>query len=142
MVRFHLHCDAGHHFDAWFRSNNDFEQQRVENWLSCPQCESTIIDKALMTPAIATEPKKEKMVSNALSPQERELLKKWHEFSKKIRKDGDYVGENFAQEARKIHYGEAKERPIYGEANNDEIKSMLEEGIDLLPLPLLPKKSN
>ncbi|UXM95550.1 DUF1178 family protein [Bartonella sp. HY329] len=142
MIRFNLHCDGGHHFDAWFRSNDDFDLQCAKGWVSCPQCESIKIAKDLMAPAISTSRKKEKMVGNALSSQERDFIAQWRKVSEKIREEGDYVGEKFAEEARKIHYGEAIERTIYGEADGDEVKSLVEEGIELLPLPTLPEKKN
>jgi len=141
VIHFSLCCDHAHHFDGWFRSNEDYEKQRAAGLVSCPICGSTKVDKALMTPALATSTKKP---TTAAPDQERErdFWQKWQEITRHIRKNADYVGKDFAELARKIHFGEVKPRPIYGEAGAQEITRLTEEGIDILPLLPLPEDQN
>lgn len=141
MIRFSLHCDHGHEFEGWFRDNADFDRQTERKLVSCPVCNSLDVKKALMAPAVSTSRGKEKLAT-AMVDEQKQMLEQIRELSRQVRENADYVGDKFADEARKIHYGEAEERGIYGEATRDDVHSLLDEGIDILPLPALPEDNN
>jgi hypothetical protein len=141
MIRFNLVCDAGHEFDGWFRSNDDFEAQQKRGLVSCPTCHSAKVGKALMAPAVSTGRKQEK-IALAVGAEQRQMLTKLKEMADQVRQNADYVGEKFADEARKIHFGEVERRGIYGEASVEEVKSLAEDGVDFMPLPTFPDEHN
>jgi hypothetical protein len=137
MIRFSLHCAQDHEFEGWFRSNDDFDTQSKKHLVTCPVCGSHKVEKALMAPSVTTARQKEKMAV-AMSKMVNELK----DVARKVRENADYVGADFAEEARKIHFGEAEQRGIYGEASGDEVKSLLEDGVDIMPLPTFPEDHN
>jgi len=141
MIRFSLVCDAGHEFDGWFRSNDDYEGQHKRGLVSCPTCHSAKVGKALMAPAVSTGRKQEK-IALAVGAEQRQMLTKLKEMADQVRQNADYVGDKFADEARKIHFGEVERRGIYGEASVEEVKSLAEDGVDFMPLPTLPDDHN
>lgn len=94
-----------------------------------------------MAPAVTTGRTKEK-ISAAMGEAQRKLLDEMRELSRKVKENADYVGDRFAEEARKIHHGETAERGIYGEATQDEITSLVEDGVEIMPLPVLPEDYN
>ena len=141
MIRFSLHCDQSHDFEGWFRNNEDFESQTARDLVQCPMCHSAKVSKALMAPAVTTGRTKEK-ISAAMGEAQRKLLDEMRELSRKVKENADYVGDRFADEARKIHHGETAERGIYGEATQDEITSLVEDGVEIMPLPVLPEDYN
>jgi len=144
VIHFNLCCAHNHRFDGWFRSNEDFEKQRESGLIACPICGATKVEKALMTPALVNQANqdKEDKVPSLTQGEERALWQQWRQFARQIRENADYVGKDFAEQARKIHFGEVKPRPIYGEAQRTEIVSLLEDGIEVVPLPPLPEKQN
>ncbi len=142
MIRFSLHCDNAHEFDAWFRSNEDFDEQKKSGLLSCPFCHSTSIEKQLMAPAVSTARKREQQVGLGLEAEQQKMLSALREVTKKVRKEAEYVGDRFAEEARRIHFKEVEERAIYGEASVKEVSSLVEDGISVVPLPSLPEDEN
>ena len=148
MIRFALTCDEGHNFDAWFSSGESYNEQIEAGAIRCPTCGSAEVRKALMAPAVlrgkgktegAQGPKRDKSGGEVEQRQTFAFLKGLREHLKANAED---VGKNFPEEARKIHYGEAEERNIYGEATLEEAKSLNEEGIPALPLPPLPEEHN
>lgn len=141
MISFALTCESAHDFEGWFRSNEDFETQQKRKLVGCPVCGSHRIEKALMAPAVSTGRKQEK-IALAMSLQQREALAQLKALSEKIRENADYVGDKFADEARKIHFGETDARGIYGEATLDEAKSLAEDGVDFMPIPVFPEDRN
>ncbi len=141
MIRFSLHCDGGHDFEGWFRDNADFDRQSAQKLVACPVCNSLQVGKALMAPAVSISRGKEKMAL-ALGETQKKMLEDMRELSRKLRENADYVGDKFAEEARKIHFGEADARGIYGEASRDEVHALVEDGVDVLPLPLFPEDKN
>lgn len=142
MIRFSLHCDNAHEFDAWFRSNEDFDGQKKSGLLSCPFCHSTSIEKQLMAPAVSTARKREQQVGLGLEDEQQKMLSALREVTKKVRKEAEYVGDRFAEEARRIHFKEVEERAIYGEASVKQVSSLVEDGISVVPLPSLPEDEN
>ena len=134
MIRFSLICDQDHEFDAWFRSNDDFDRQKKRGFVDCPTCGSKKVGKALMAPAVSTGRKKEK-IALAMNEMQKKAMAEIKALSEKIRENADYVGDKFAEEARKIHYGEVPDRQIYGEASQREAQELVEEGVDVALLP-------
>lgn len=141
MIRFSLHCDKSHDFEGWFRDNADFDTQSKRGLVECPVCASKNVEKSLMAPAVSTGRKKETMALAANAEQKR-MMAEIKALADKMKENSDYVGDRFAQEARKIHFGEAEARGIYGEANLDDVKSLAEDGVPFLPIPVLPEDRN
>ena len=161
MIRYALHCDRNHEFESWFQSSSAYESQVKRKLVTCPICGSAKVDKAIMAPRIVGKkgrgraaPPPESTTATAtpeaapsgptslMMAQERELRAKLKELRDHIVKNADNVGERFANEARAMHYGDKEHRPIYGEASPDEAKSLIDEGIDVSPLPTLPEDRN
>jgi len=141
MIRYGLICDKEHEFEAWFRSGEDFEAQKSRKLVSCPECGSHEVQKALMAPAVSTSRKKTQ-IALAMNEEQKRALAQLKELTQKIRENSDYVGDKFAEEARKIHFGEAEARGIHGEATPEEVKSLAEDGVDFMPLPVFPEDRN
>lgn len=141
MIRFSLVCDREHGFEAWFRNGEDYDTQRRRGLVACPECGSSKVDKALMAPAVASG-RKEQRVALAMSEEQRKLLARLKTVTDKLRESADYVGDRFAEEARKIHFGETEARGIYGEATLEEAKGLIEDGVAVLPMPRLPDERN
>jgi hypothetical protein len=141
VIRFSLSCDHDHEFEGWFRNNDDFETQQKRGFVECPACGSHKVEKALMAPAVSTGRKKEK-VALAMNAQQQAAMAQLKELSKKMRENADYVGDKFAEEARKIHFGEADARGIYGEATPEEARGLAEDGVEFLPIPVFPEDRN
>ena len=141
MIRFSLACDRDHVFEAWFRNNDDFDRQKKRGFVECPSCGSRDIDKALMAPAVSTGRKREK-IALAMSEEQRQAMAQIKALSEKIRESAEHVGDRFAEEARKIHFGETEARGIYGEATPEEARSLAEDGVGFMPLPVFPDDRN
>ena len=141
MIRFSLHCENEHDFDGWFRSSDDFETQKKRGLVACPSCHSSKVEKALMAPAVSTARKSEKVALVANEAQ-RQMMAMMKDMAQKVRENADYVGDKFAEEARKIHFGEADARGIYGEATVEEARELAEDGVEFMPLPVLPEDRN
>ena len=161
MIRYNLRCEKGHAFESWFQSSAAYESQEKRRLVSCPVCGSDKIEKAIMAPRIvgkkgrergepapvpATPAPAEAPAVAASTPlmmaQERELRAKLKELRDHIVKNADNVGERFPNEARKMHYGDIEHRPIYGEASPDEARALIDEGVEVSPLPVLPEDRN
>ncbi len=142
MIRFDLHCDKEHGFEAWFSSNADFDKQSAAGLISCPQCGSSKVEKALMAPSVSTARKKEATTKLAMNNAQQAAMDQLRQAVKTIRENSEDVGERFPEEARKIHYGESEERGIIGQAKPDEVKELVEEGVGIAPLPDLPEDKN
>ncbi|WP_048645136.1 DUF1178 family protein [Nitratireductor soli] len=141
MISFNLICEHAHPFEAWFRNSADFDSQKERLLVACPQCGSHSVEKALMAPAVSTSRRKAQ-VALALGEEQKKALTQLKELSKKVRENADYVGDKFAEEARKIHFGETDARGIYGEASVDEAKALVEDGVEFMPLPVFPDDQN
>ncbi|MCL6709946.1 DUF1178 family protein [Pseudomonas sp. R2.Fl] len=145
MIRYALICDNGHEFEGWFSESADFERQKETGFLTCPLCSSAEISKVLMAPAVSTARRKEAREAQhalAVGEAQREVMAKLKEAVATIRANSEDVGERFPEEARKIHYGEADQRGIIGQASATEVRSLLDEGIEIAPLPMLPDDVN
>jgi hypothetical protein len=161
MIKYQLICDQNHEFEGWFQASAAFDAQAESGLLRCPLCDSDQVKRALMTPNLAS-PKRRKAIEPPLAdlapkpanptlaqqlapPTESEQVKafgaalaKLRQLQQKITKDCRDVGDNFAEEARKIHYGEAEADGIYGRTTHEEREALEDEGIDVLDMPWLP----
>ena len=134
MIKYNLKCANEHEFEIWFSRSSDFDDQAPKGLIACPACGSTKVEKAIMAPNVSTSRQKD-----AIAQKRAESVKMMNAAADKIRKEiednCDYVGDNFADEARAMHYGEKDERGIYGEATPEQASDLLEEGIGVAPLP-------
>ena len=149
MIRYRLQCQSGHEFEAWFRSSAGYDRQARRGEIACPECNVTKVSKAIMAPGLATRAEGP-ADTKSMVPQEaakraevqREFLALMRKVRHEVESHAEYVGPNFAEEARKIHYDEVEQRGIYGEATSEEARELKEEGIEFLPLPPLPEDQN
>ena len=141
MIRFSLRCERDHDFEAWFRNGGDFDAQKARGLVTCPACGSQKVEKALMAPAVSTGRKREKLAL-ALGQEQRRMMAQLKAMSEKVRENADHVGGKFAEEARKIHFGEVEPRGIYGEATAEEARGLVEDGVEFMPLPVFPEDHN
>ena len=137
MIRYTLKCDQGHSFDSWFASAGAYDTLAAQGHLSCAFCGSARVDKALMAPAVAqaTDTPSLKPPAEHRSEIERKLA----ELREHIEKNSDYVGTDFADQARAMYLGDIPERAIWGEARPDEARGLIEDGIPVAPLPIIPR---
>ena len=172
MIKYSLVCHKDHEFEAWFRNSSAFETQIADNDILCPVCESRKVRKALMAPnlgAASVGKSKKNRKSESMPPEthtagvpernvptqdsktmlqppsdaDAEAAKSFfRELRSFVKKNADYVGDKFAEEARRIHFNEVKPRGIYGESTPDEIHALQEDGINVFPLPTLPEDQN
>ncbi|MBF9232753.1 DUF1178 family protein [Microvirga alba] len=147
MIKYALACEQAHDFESWFPSSDAFEAQRKRGFVTCPYCNSAKVEKQIMAPSIARTDKAP-VVSPApqpvaaLSDKEKEIRVALRALREHVMQNAENVGAGFAEEARKMHYGETDQRSIYGETDLAEAKALLEEGIDVLPLPVVPDDRN
>ena len=133
MILFTLRCASGHEFEGWFRDGEGFAAQQTVGEIACPQCGDTQVEKAVMAPSIGRSRGK------AAPPSPAQLRAALVELRRQVETNCDYVGERFAEEARKIHYGEADAHGIYGEASAEESRELADEGISVGRIPwILP----
>jgi len=144
LIKFSLKCNKGHEFESWFSDNESFEAQSERGLVACPFCTSTTIEKALMAPNISTRLKKKNASISPPAPlaKQTEALALTSQVIEHIKQTTDNVGDKFAEEARKIHYEEVPARPIWGTATAEETKDLVDEGIEIVPLPPSPKEQN
>ncbi len=161
MIRYTLICESDHEFDGWFRSSNDFDKQAKRGLVQCAICGSTKVARGLMAPNVVTSRSRAPVIEHveasvpapaaapaaqevvvAPDPRQKAIIEALTELKRQIIASSDNVGDRFAEEARKIHYGEAPERGIYGQATGEEAMALIEEGIEVHALPVLPDEQN
>jgi hypothetical protein len=142
VIKYSLNCDNGHGFEAWFKNGEDYETQKKRGFLECPVCGSSNVSKSLMAPSVATSRKREERAVTVSNARQQEIMGKMRELARELKKNSDNVGEKFAEEARKIHFGETDPRAIHGQATSEEVSELLEEGVEFMPLPDLPEDMN
>lgn len=158
MIKYALVCDKGHDFESWFADSAAYDKQVKRKLVTCPQCGSAKVEKAIMSPRLSATAKKRVARSSApapsseapatpapvamISPQEQEFRTKLKELREHLTKNASDVGSKFPEEARKMHYGETEHRSIYGVASPEDAKELAEEGIEFHPLPILPDERN
>ena len=133
MIRYALRCDRGHDFDGWFRSSGGFETMRDAGQVTCAECGSSQVDRALMAPAV-TEKRAPLNAPRNKAEVALEALRR------KVEESSDYVGLRFAEEARAMHDGDRPSRAIHGEARPDEARKLIEDGVPIAPLPFIPRR--
>lgn len=160
MIRYRLICDRGHAFESWFPSSEAYDEQAGRGLVACPICDSLKVEKALMAPAVARSVKGGMPVpvaetsmpagERAPAPEaaelsaepDRRLRALLRALREKITRDAEHVGARFPEEARAIHYGDVPPRAIFGEADPDSVRALLDEGIEVMPLPPAPDERN
>lgn len=147
MIVYDLACKAGHCFEGWFASSAEFEDQRERGLVICPTCGDDQVDKAPMAPAVprkgnqlAATPAQQAMVSAPLPPEAAQVLAKLAEVQAQVLKQSRWVGKDFAEQSREMHYGEREAELIHGQATVDQAKELIDEGIAVMPLlvPVAP----
>ncbi|MGQ3674450.1 DUF1178 family protein [Xanthobacter sp. TB0139] len=159
MIRYTLQCAQGHSFESWFPSSSSYEEQRARGFVACPECGATDVEKAIMAPSVA---RTDKSVQTAPAPvvgevddppaavpqlaatsgPAKELQALMRQVREHVVKNADYVGDDFARLARRMHEGDEEHRAIYGEATSEEVKALHEDEVEVFPLPLLPEEQN
>jgi len=163
LIRYALCCGNGHDFEAWFSGSADFDTQAARGLVTCAVCGSADVHKALMAPSVKRTdndrsgkgrsagpdhtdvpqaPVQQPVAAAAGPGMPEEVRSALRQLRKAVVENSDYVGPGFAEEARKIHYGEVPARGIYGEASTEDTKALEEEGIEVYPLPHLPEDQN
>jgi hypothetical protein len=137
MIRYALICELGHDFEGWFGASADFDDQAGRGLLRCPVCESSSVRKQIMAPAVAGV-----RTDGSHGGSRAMFLEAMKRVRRHVEANFDYVGDRFAEEARRIHQGKGEERGIYGEASSEEVRELVSEGVPVAPLPPeTPKKS-
>jgi len=144
MIKYALGCAEGHAFESWFPDSAAYEKQRKRGFVACPECGSTEVDKAIMAPAVVGGDRTgsesgHEIVVDDRRRQRRELMLR---VRREIEANTEDVGAKFPQEARAIHLGDAPERAIRGRASLEEARSLVEDGVGVLPLPMLEDEFN
>jgi len=130
VIVYNLRCKNGHEFEGWFKDSSAYDAQAGQGQLGCPTCNSRRVEKAIMAPAVTTGQRQP--LSSAESRKMRQFMTGLRKY---VQENAEYVGPKFAEEARKIHYGETADRHIYGESTLEEAQELAEEGVDVAPLP-------
>lgn len=141
MIVFDLICGNDHEFESWFQNSGAYEKLAKAKHVACPICGDTKISKSLMAPAVSGARKNsdgKKAVSAQAAQQMGQYMQAVKEMREQVEKNCDYVGEKFPEEARKMHYGEAETRNIYGEASETEAEALKEEGVEVQRIPWTP----
>lgn len=140
MIKYRLSCRHDHEFEGWFRDSEAFDEQAALGRLSCPVCGTDEVAKAIMAPSVS---KGGVGGRNPTTPErQREIVTALRRLRDEVEARSTYVGERFAEEARKIHFGESAPRTVHGEATSDEVNALTDDGVPVLPLPRLPKELN
>lgn len=171
VIKYALKCSNDHLFDGWFGNSMAFDDQRDRGLISCPSCGTSDVDKTLMAPSVTGTKMQKADTENADAPQTAALpahlpgnaeilpaiipeplvhgdatmqavVAKMRELREWVEANTDNVGDRFADEARKIHFGETRARGIIGKATFEEAQELIDDGIDFLPLPALPEDNN
>jgi hypothetical protein len=132
MILYNLRCGREHEFEAWFRDGAAYDAQVAGGEISCPVCGDPSVRKAPMAPNLASRPAENRAA---------EMRQALTTLREQVEKNCDYVGERFPEEARRMHYGESKQRAIYGDASADEARALKEEGVDFVTIPWVPRNS-
>lgn len=153
MIRYALKCDSDHSFESWFKSADAYDALVASRMVTCPNCGSDQIAKSLMAPpvrasrqaAVEPTPSKQSTVVSApsntlVNTPDPKLVEAIATLRDHVEKNSDYVGDNFAEEARAMHDGDRPHRPIYGEAKAEDAKQLIEDGVPALPLPFIPRQ--
>ncbi len=138
MIRYALACEHAHEFEGWFGSSSDYDDQLAKGQLECPVCASRSVRKQIMAPAVAGTKKRGEVVAG--QPMRAMMMEALGRARAHVEENFDYMGDKFADEARAIHEGRSEERGIYGEATPKEVRALVEDGVQVAPLPGAPLK--
>ena len=141
MILYQIRCSEDHDFEAWFKDSKAYDRQAKRGQVECPVCGDTEVEKAPMAPKSVAS-KTENKRRARLRKRTKELMHAVHELQREVEENFDYVGEKFSEEARKIHYGEADDRPIYGEATIEDAEELASEDIKVFRVPWKPEKKH
>lgn len=134
MICYQLVCRKNHSFEGWFRDSAAYDMQAKKGLLSCPTCQSTSVSKAPMAPAVS------KRASLGETAEQARAMREWvTQVRAHVEANSEYVGEKFPDVARAIHYGDAEQRIVHGEATLEAARDLIEEGIPVAPIPGLPR---
>lgn len=139
MIRYNLRCSKDHGFESWFQSAEAYETLRAAAQIACPVCGDSSIEKTLMAPTVRPA-RKAGEAKPKLSEPTSEIEAAMAELRRQVEANSDYVGLNFAAEARRMHEGAIDPRAIYGEAKPEDARALLEDGVPVAPLPFLPRR--
>ncbi len=139
MIKYALACDHDHPFEGWFGSSADYDDQQARGLLACPVCGSPAVKKQIMAPAVAGTRKTGEVI-DAAAPSRAVMMDAMARVRRHVEDNFDYVGDSFAREARAIHEGRSEDRGIYGEASPTEVKALVEDGVQIAPMPPPPPK--
>jgi hypothetical protein len=142
MIVYQLKCSGGHGFEAWFRNGATYETQRADGDVECPMCGDTDVGKAPMAPHVAKSRSSDVAAERRAREVAREILHTVERLNREVEEKCDNVGDRFAEEARRIHNGDAKERGIYGEATDSEAMELDEDGVEFYRLPRIERRDN
>lgn len=141
MIHYSLVCDKSHKFDGWFANAAAYDGQKERGLITCPICLTSAVDKAMMAPSVSRA-SSDKVSLSIGHPQHHQLREAMQALRHKVTSEADYVGDRFAEEARKIHFKEVDQRGIYGEATREEVTALVEDGVDFMPLPSVKEEHN
>ena len=167
MIHYTLQCAKGHSFEGWFQSSDAFDKQAKKKLVACPKCGSIKVERGLMVPSVVTGRKKDETRARrraavaaasaavreetgaaaaektlVADPEQRQILRELKKLRDAVLAKSEYVGPRFAEEARRIHNEETPARGIHGEASVDDVKALVEDGIEVHPIPVLPDDTN
>ena len=147
MIHYDLICEKGHEFDGWFSNSDAFDVQAAQGLVACTICGTMKIEKQLMAPGIPTKSNKKSdggqfLTAGPVDPRAAAMMQMMREYRQHVEANTENVGANFAEEARKIHYKETDARGIHGVATPAEAQELVEEGIEIHPVPVLPEDGN
>jgi hypothetical protein len=147
MIHYDLICDKGHEFDGWFSDSAAFDAQAKRGLVECTVCGTKKIEKQLMAPGIPAKSNKkadvpQHLTTGPVDPRAAAMMQMMRDYRQHVEANTEFVGERFADEARKIHYNEADKRGIHGVATPAEAQELVEEGIEIHPVPVLPEDGN
>ena len=140
MIRFALRCSNGHGFESWFQSNEKFDELARLGHISCPKCNSAKVEKELMAPPVRASRKKASAPQPMAANPDAEVAEAIKALKEHVEKTSDFVGDKFAEEARAMHEGDVPQRSIHGQANAEEAKKLIDDGIPAVPLPFVPRQ--
>lgn len=138
MIKYRLKCEQDHSFDSWFQSSDAFEKLESAGLLSCSVCGTCKVKRSLMAPSV---PAKSADNIPSVDAPDAAVEQAISQMREEVEKNSDYVGMNFAAEARAMHLGDKPERAIYGSAKAEDAKALIEDGVPVTPLPFVPKRN-
>lgn len=141
MIKYSLKCDAGHTFESWFASAAAYDGLRAAGHLACLECGSSRVDKAIMAPRVSTaDTARDDRPADVPQVSQQDMETAIAKMRAEVEKNATYVGDDFAREARDMHLGDVPDRPIWGEANLQDAKALIEDGVPVAPLPFVPTR--